>query len=451
MFSEFMISRFLPRTARGRVRLACALSAASALALVVACEKVPLLAPSGSTITLTSSATTLPVNGTTTIIAQVLEASGSAPHSGTDVTFTTTLGTIQPSEVSTDTGGRAIVTFNAGNASGTAVITALSGGASVSTANAVKILVGTAAVGRVIVSANPVLVPATGGSSTVSATVLDINGNALPSALVTFSTTSGTLSTAAASTDINGSARTILTTFASATVTASVGAQGATGGGTTPGTGTPTPTPVASSGTASGTVTVALAAAANLVITPPSTAPSAGLPASFTFAVTAAASNGSAIKDVSVNWGDGSPTQSLGAVTGNDVVSHVYQIAGTYIIVGTLTDASGNVQPVSTSVSVVPVPNPTIIITPSVPSTAGTTSTTVTFQIQVTPPVGVGILNATIFFGDGQSNGLGGLSGSASVSHPYAEPGGSGQRTVTVTVVDTLGRTTSGFASINVP
>jgi len=451
MFSEFMISRFLPTTARGRVRLACVLTVASSLALVVACEKVPLLAPSGSTITLISSATTLPVNGTTTIIAQVLEASGSAPHSGTDVTFTTTLGTIQPSEVSTDTGGRAIVTFNAGNASGTAVISALSGGASVSSANAVKILVGTAAVGRVFVNANPVLVPATGGSSTVSATVLDINGNALPSALVTFSTTSGTLSTGAVTSDINGVARTILTTFASATVTASVGAQGATGGGTTPpATGTPTPTPVASSGTASGSVTVALAAAATLVITPPTTPPSAGLPATFTFAVTAAASNGSAIKNVSVNWGDGAPTQDLGAITGTVPVSHIYQKAGTFFIQAVMTDVSGNVTNINSSVSVVPVANPTILITPSVPATSGGAFTTVTFQLQVTPPAGVGILDAIIIFGDGQSNDLGGLSGSTSVSHGY-DAGHRGQITVTVTVMDTLGRTTSGTASINVP
>ena len=60
-------------------------------------------------------------------------------------------------------------------------------------ANALKISVGTAAVGRVIVSANPTLIPAYGGTSVISATVSDINGNALAFAPVAFSTTAGVI------------------------------------------------------------------------------------------------------------------------------------------------------------------------------------------------------------------------------------------------------------------
>jgi hypothetical protein len=52
------------------------------LAIVFACEKVPLLAPTGSTITLTTTATALSANGTAPVVAQVLEASGFPPHSG---------------------------------------------------------------------------------------------------------------------------------------------------------------------------------------------------------------------------------------------------------------------------------------------------------------------------------------------------------------------------------
>ena len=90
MFSVFMIPRW---------RLA-ALTLLSALFLLfeTACQRVPLLAPSGSVISLTSSATVLPFNGTTTITAQLVEAAGTPPHSGTHVTFTTTLGTIQPAD-----------------------------------------------------------------------------------------------------------------------------------------------------------------------------------------------------------------------------------------------------------------------------------------------------------------------------------------------------------------
>ena len=59
MFSVIMIPRI--RTA--------ALVLFSA-AMTVACQKVPLLAPSGSTITLTAGATALSLNGTAQIICR---------------------------------------------------------------------------------------------------------------------------------------------------------------------------------------------------------------------------------------------------------------------------------------------------------------------------------------------------------------------------------------------
>ena len=170
---------------------------------VVACEKVPLQAPTGSTIIITASTNVLPVDATTEIIAQVLEAAGTPPHSGTLVTFTTTLGTMLPAQAETDVGGRVVVRFVSGAASGSAVITATSGGATTGTNGAVKIAVGTAAVGRVSVNATPAMVSANGGSTTVVATVFDINGNTLRSAPVSFTTTAGTLSSSLVSTDAN--------------------------------------------------------------------------------------------------------------------------------------------------------------------------------------------------------------------------------------------------------
>src|ERR1051326_8003967 len=99
MFSVFMVPR---------LRRALYLVSVAALGamLNIACQKVPLLAPSGSTITLTSPVTALPVNGTAQIVAQVIEPSGTPPHSGTQVTFTTTLGSIQPSNAETDSNGQ---------------------------------------------------------------------------------------------------------------------------------------------------------------------------------------------------------------------------------------------------------------------------------------------------------------------------------------------------------
>src|SRR5213593_2729177 len=97
----------LCRAGRGRFR-AVPLAATLAIAalLTSACQKVPLLAPSGL-------ATTLTLNGSTDIIAQVLEAGGTPPQDGTLITFTTTLGSIQPPEAETR-GGRVTVKFNAG-------------------------------------------------------------------------------------------------------------------------------------------------------------------------------------------------------------------------------------------------------------------------------------------------------------------------------------------------
>ena len=499
--------------------------------LTVACQKVPLLAPSGSSITLTSAATTLPVNGSADIIAQVLEASGTPPQDGTLVTFTTTLGSIQPPQVETK-GGRVVVKFNAGSASGSATIVATSGGASVGANGAIKILIGTAAVGRVIVSASPTLVPALGGTTTITALIIDINGNPLSAAPVSFSTTAGTLADAFVNADRNGLAQTTLRTSTAATVTASVGAQGATSGGTTP----TTPASGTTAGQASGTVTVGIASSPTLVITPPTTTPIAGLPATFGFAVTAAATNGSSVRNVTVNWGDGqtqdlgaitgsasvahvyrsggnysitasvtdssgnvvnvstfvtvlapvltltitppspapsanlpanftftatapagdavrnvivnwgdgSGVQDLGAISGAATVTHVFRSAGTYLISATVLDVGGNTSSVSTSVTVIPVPRPTIIITPSpVPGKVGAQTT---LQIQVTLPTGISVQDLQIAFGDGQTADLGGAT-SASVPHVYQN---TGTFTVTVTVLDTTGQTTIGTAAVSI-
>ena len=452
-----------PRTSRTAPSFQALALAASLVAM--SCEKVPLTAPTGSTIVLTAGTNVLALNGTADIIATLLEAAGTPPHSGTVISFTTTLGSIEPADAHTDTSGRVIVKFRAGTSNGTAAISATSGGATTGTNGVIRIAVGTAAVGRVTVNASPATVPNTGGSTTVTANVFDINGNPLPSAPVSFTTTAGVLSQTLVNTGADGSASATLTTSQAATVTASVGATapstgggggtggGGTGGGGTGGGGTTTPAP-APTGQASGSVTVNVSIAPILVITPPATPPSVGLPAVFTFEVTVAATNGIAVKNLRVDWGDGE-ARDLGAVTGKSIQSHVYRDDKTYIVVGTLTDAANNTATVTASVTVIPVGSPTIIITPSVPltSTLGV-PVNVTFRIEVTPPTGVSILSAVINFGHTipppATQELGGLTGTTTVSHPYP-PEEKGAKTVIVTVTDSIGRNTAGSVSINVP
>lgn len=419
---------------RARVTLGLAVST-SLIALAASCEKVPLLAPTGSTIALSAPVTVLPANGSTTIVAQVLEAAGTAPHSGTHVTFTTNLGRITPADAETDTAGRAFANFSPNGNNGTATIGAISGAATTGTDGVLKIVVGTAAVGSVSVGASPTTVAATGGASTVSAFVFDINGNALAGAPVVFTSTAGTLSLPVVATDGVGVASTILTTSQQATVTARVGAQGTT---------TPSTPTAPAAGTASGSITINVSAAPTILITPPTTPPSKGLPASFTFVVTAAAQNGSAVRSVVANWGDGE-TQPLGSFTGSQAVQHVYRNDGVFTVTGVVTDAAGSTNTASTSVFVtLPTPLGINITSSPVPAKANTLTT---FTIVLTAPPGTGVTNVAINYGDGSTDTLGGGGTARTAQHTYTTPG---TYTVTVTAIDTLGQASTGTTTVSV-
>jgi PKD repeat protein len=394
---------------------------------------VPLLAPSGSSIILTASNNAIPASGTVELIAQVLEPSGTPPHPGTHVTFTTTLGVLEPAEATTDINGRVRVLFRANGANGTATITASSGGATTGANGAAKIAVGTAAVGRVIVNAAPATIPS-GGRSTITAAVLDINGTPLAGTLVSFSTDAGTLTSSGATTNSDGAAETSLTTSQTANITASVGATAPPGG---TGTGSTTPTQ------ASGTTKVTVIPATTVTITPPATPPSAGLPASFTFVITVP-TGGNPVRELRVTWGDNTGTQSFGAVTGSQSASHVYTTPGPYTVTATVIDVAGISVSVSTTVNVIPVPRPTVIVT-ATPQTQFVNGT-INFNIQVTVPQGIGVQRTRIDFGDGEVRELGGAT-STTVQKQYTTPG---QRTVRVTVTDTANQDTEGTTNVSI-
>lgn len=222
---------------RNDVRMNRSLTGATALMLaqlaVVACDKMPLMAPSSSSVTVTSAARVLPAGGTTEVTAFVAESSGTPVQNGTVVRFTTTLGRVDPVEVQTRN-GLALTTFLAGDLSGIADVRATSGnaggatsgtGTSTSTTNVVQITIGAAAVGTVTVRANPSFIPFAGGTVEIVATVLTTEGRTLAGIPVTFSTTEGQLNAGSAVTDGNGEARTSLTTTRAATVTARAGTK----------------------------------------------------------------------------------------------------------------------------------------------------------------------------------------------------------------------------------
>ncbi len=164
--------------------------------------------------------------GAGTAGASILTGSGQPVHNGTLVTFTTSLGRLEPAEMRT-TNGRATVRLVGDGRSGTATINAFSGAATTTEAP-LLVLIGTAAVERIVVTASPQSVPGTGGSTQISARVEDEGGNPLSGVSVSFSATAGALSEAVVRSNAQGVATTTLTTTLAADVTATSGTATAT-------------------------------------------------------------------------------------------------------------------------------------------------------------------------------------------------------------------------------
>jgi adhesin/invasin len=412
-----------------------------AMLLTGACQKVPLLAPTGSTIILTASANALPTNATADLTAQVLEASANPPHSGTLITFTTTLGSIEPSEARTDINGRVIVKFSSGLANGTATIVASSGGATTGTTGAAKIAIGTAAIGRIALSANPNPVSSNGGVSTIVANVIDVNGNALAGVSVNFSTSAGVLASSFVSTDQNGIAQTALTTNAQATVTATVGISS-----TTPGTGTGTggTTGGTTTGQSTATVVVNVNPLPTVSITAPTGTLTAGSPITFTITASPGTGSTAQIRDVSVDFGDNSRPADLGAVNGTGLtVQHKYDTDKTYTVRVTVLDSLGGTTSAATVIVVLP--QPPLGVTISFAKVSTVTQTTVTFTATVTPAT-VTVSSYFWNFGDGQSA----TTTSNQAVHPYNNTPPN-VYTVTVTITTTTGQTATGTTAVGIP
>lgn len=327
-------------------------------ALLAACDKVPLLAPTGSVITLLPVTTTVSLNSEVTIIATVIEngqaiggsgtgtgtrvGAGTPVQNGTLVSFTTTIGRIEPAEARTHN-GQVSVRFITAGGSGTARVTAYSGGASAFT----DLKVGTAAAGRVIVSTTPQALGANGGSVQVVASVTDEGGNPLAGVPVSFTTDRGSLSPSSATTDSAGNATATLTTTATAKVSATAG----------------------SIKSAEVTVTVNARGLSSFTASP--SAASAGVPITFTVTPT----TGANITNVQVDFGDGTTT-NLGAIGAATTVPHTYRSAGTYTATARAFDATGDSGSLSTSVIIGSLP-----VTLSASPAAPTVNQPVTFTV----------------------------------------------------------------------
>lgn len=386
---------------------------------LASCDKVPLLAPAGTVISMVSTTTVLPINGSTEVIAVLIEngttgtgtgtgsgattgSSGTPVHNGTLVSFTTTLGKIEPAEARTNN-GRVTVKFTADGRSGTAIVTAYSGAAR----QTLEVLIGGAAAERVLVTANPTSLPSSGGTSTVTARVEDASGNPLLGVPVAFTTTSGSLSPVSALTNEAGLATTALSTNAEATVTATAAGK-------------------------VGTAALTLRTAASVSLSVPAGTVTVGAPVIFTVTPQA----GATLSNTVVRFGDGG-SRNLGTITTATTVAYIYGSEGIHDITVTSTDPDGAPVTASGSVAVVG-----FTITASASPSSGPLGTVMTFTVTGIP-AGVSIDHITWDFGNGVSR----TTNSTSTSYEYPQRG---SYTVVITVRPTHGpsRTATVNASV---
>ena len=370
---------------RGKARLLAALAVTTC---GTACDSVPLVAPTESTITLVVADTSLPNDGSTTVTAAVTELSGTPVHDGTVVTFSATLGTVHPSEAPT-TRGLASATFTAGERSGTASLLAYSGNA---VSEPVEVRIGGAAVASIRLTAEPGNLPPAGGATRLVATVLDGGRSPLPNVRVAFAATAGTLRDRVATTDNAGEARTVLETTTASEVTASVGETRAT-------------------------TSITLDPTTGISITAAPARPAAGQPVSFEVTLT---NEARAIRRAVIGFGDGRRMNL--AATAHTTVTHTYRTAGAYTVTVTATDVAGSVATSSIVVQVRPAPS--IPVTISASPASPFAGEPVTFTVEVTPPADApGVREVSVDFGDGSTAALGALSGRRSVAHVYERDG----------------------------
>ena len=394
----------------------------------ISCDKVPLLAPTNSTVTIDAGSRVVPAGGTTEVTATVIESGGTPVQNGTLVRFTTTLGRVDPVEAQTRN-GLAVTTFMAGNDSGIAEVKATSGGAgggsttppatgttppattTTTNSNIVLIAVGSGAVDTVTVRANPASVSTNGGTVTLTATVVGVGGRTLPGITVSFTATRGTLSSTTAVTDSAGEARVTLTTNGDTDVTVAAGTKTATAKIT----GQPGPAV---------TLTCSVGTVTNCAVV------SVNQPVLFT---AQKATSSSVIAAATLDFGDGT-SADLGALASAVNVSHSYSQTGTYTARLTARDINGE-----------------IVTTPQIVQVLDQATVTVSLQITSGRTV---LATATVNGGTGTQyawtfeTGATFTTASNSQSFPYTT---AGTKTVNVTVTLSDGRTTVGGASINVP
>lgn len=192
------------------------------------CDKASPVAPVGTVLTISANPSKIGLNGSSTITVVGRKPDGNPLNPGTEIRLSTDRGTLTPSIVEVDSGGRATATLRGDGRSGAAKITAATADATVET----TIQIGESAETKpvVLVSVNPSTIPVEG---TATVTVIARNSDGSPVAAgqtVILTSSLGTLSPNRPTTRADGTATATLdagSQSGTATVTAIVGASDA--------------------------------------------------------------------------------------------------------------------------------------------------------------------------------------------------------------------------------
>lgn len=141
------------------------------------CDKASPVAPAGSILTISANPSKIGLTGSSTITVVGRKPDGNPLNPGTEIRLSTDRGTVSPTIVEVDSGGRATATLRGGGVPGAAKVTAATADATVDT----TVQIGETAETKptVLLSVNPSVIPTTGFSDI---TVIARNSDGSPAA-----------------------------------------------------------------------------------------------------------------------------------------------------------------------------------------------------------------------------------------------------------------------------
>jgi hypothetical protein len=196
-------------------------SVCAVAALGLSCDSAIPTAPAGTILTISANPSQISLNGSSTITVVGRKPNGSPLNEGTEIFFSTDLGSVNPAVTAVDEDGVARTTLRGDGRVGTAAVEARvgtgSGGEGGSGIATVQVLVGRAA-GAVSLQATPSSIPDDNEDHSVQllAVVRDSNGQPLADAPVNFQTDLGSLASGGSfkTTNAAGEARDTVTVTA---------------------------------------------------------------------------------------------------------------------------------------------------------------------------------------------------------------------------------------------